>query len=116
MSVVSAHFRYIAGSRTTEKVCDEALQCNAQASENYFINDTKASLIERPLSAFSMMLPGFLAELRLRRLHAAPCSRAPAAVDRYRLPAGRSAANLPAAVVAGYRKDKKLNTKAKNHG
>jgi len=49
----------------------------------------------RPSSALNMTLPAFAAECR-RPQHSARSK--PTAIDRYLLPAGRSAANPPAAV------------------
>ena len=59
-----------------------------------------------PPSALNVTLPAFAAERR--RLHY--CARsAPTAVDRYLLPAGRSAANPPAAVAAVDRWDRRTD-------
>ena len=50
-----------------------------------------------------MTLPAFAAE------HRRACSMAPAVIDRYLLPAGRSAADPPAAVVAVDRWDRETD-------
>ena len=62
--------------------------------------------VQSPASAVKVTLPAFAAERR-RLLHGA-CS-APAAIDRYLLPAGRSAANSPAAMVAVDRWDRRTD-------
>jgi len=62
----------------------------------------KQVCVERPSSTFNMTLPHLL-------LSAGACSTAPAAVDRYLLPAGRSAANPTAAVAAVDRRDRQTD-------
>jgi len=55
---------------------------------------TNQVCVEPPSSALNMTLPAFAAERRR-------CTRsAPTAIDRYLLPAGRSAANPQASVAA----------------
>jgi len=63
-------------------------------------------LIDSLPSALNITLPAFAAERRRLR-HGA--LSAPAAIDRYLLPAGRSAANPPPAAAAAERRDRQAD-------
>jgi len=73
-----------------------------------FVTIRRQVYVQPPQSVVSVTLPAF-ACCTARLMHGACPLRAPAAIDRYLLPAGRSAANQSAAVAAVDRRDRQTD-------